>query len=519
MADKYASVAGAGAKTGADWANAYDNTQIVGTALPALSGGTLYVEADTYNITGVWSMGANNDAIVAVNASSHVEDGSKAILNAASTYASSIDGTARTNPHVRNIDSTASTSVGIYLSSTGSTYNCIGRNGVYGIAAGYVVNSTGYGSTYGIYPLDLNAVNCKAYTNSSRGYTDCGCIINSLAYDNATGIRKARLVEGCVLDDNTTGFDAVSIPAIVMSSSITNNTTGLKAAATNYINEIKNLYYSNTAKFGGTTANIFSIDGSVDGSATPYNNQAGRDYKPSSGAEMLGTEFPYGDLSDTTNISYANAGLEPEPLAVITVSDINPVSGLVGATITITGTGFTASGNIVKLGGSGGTSCTVTSETTTEIQFTIPSISAGVKDVYIENSDGANNLFPNGCEVIVSSAPTFGGITKWEACTNGVFALSWSAATGTVTNYNVYISESAITYSEVPLIFDDTVTEVYLKTLGDGTTFFKNGTTYYFAVRAENSGSEETNTVTASNVCVGAETIQKVQNTIAVVSK
>ena len=97
MATKYASVAGAGAKTGADWANAYDNTQIVGTALPAIgAGGTLYIEADTYNITAGWVLPGAGCTVVAVNATSHVEDGSRAILNASGSFNACINGSATT---------------------------------------------------------------------------------------------------------------------------------------------------------------------------------------------------------------------------------------------------------------------------------------------------------------------------------------------------------------------------------------------------------------------------------------
>lgn len=113
-----------------------------------------------------------------------------------------------------------------------------------------------------------------------------------------------------------------------------------------------------------------------------------------------------------------------------------------------------------------------------------------------------------------STAPTFAGITKFEALSNGWFYVEWNAATGTKTSYNIYIHTATNPFGQLPIKVDDTVTSAYIKTLGDMSAFLAAGTTYYCGVRAENNGTEDANVVEISNVCVGSELIQRMDITV-----
>jgi hypothetical protein len=121
-------------------------------------------------------------------------------------------------------------------------------------------------------------------------------------------------------------------------------------------------------------------------------------------------------------------------------------------------------------------------------------------------NSGLNPIIPS------SSTPTFAGITGVEALTTGKFKISWSAGSGTITGYSIYIRNASSVFSQKFIQVDPTLTSAIISTLGDGTTFFVGGTTYYFGVRASNAGSEDSNTVEISEVCTGSETVQRVNN-------
>ncbi len=434
MATKYASVLGAGAKTGADWANAYDNTQIVGTALPAIgAGGILYIEAETYNITAAWALPGNGCSVIAVNATSHVEDGSRAILNAGSAYNACIDGSVRSMSQVRNIDGTAATFIAIYLETSSTAYNCIGRNSQYGIYAGSIVNCLAYSNTYGFFP-NVGTVSYCETRNNTYGVSTAASVVGSVAFGNTTGITTARLISGCVIDDNTTGVENSSVVTTLLGSSITNNGTAINCNAGAFTVESKNLYKSNTTKFGGTTANIISLGGSVDGAIDPYTDQPTEDYTPSVDAEMINTAFPAGTIDEAVNISYLNAGLNPQ--------------------------------------------------------------------------------------MPTSTAPVFAGITKFEILSNNKFYVAWTAGTGTITSYDIYIRNATNPFnvSYLAMRVKGTVTETIVHLQGDAITLLQGGTTYYCGVRADNNGTNDGNTVELSNICSGAELIQRMTVTQPVIS-
>lgn len=189
-------------------------------------------------------------------------------------------------------------------------------------------------------------------------------------------------------------------------------------------------------------------------------------------------------------------------VSVPDITDIAPSSGLVGATVTITGTGFSASGNTVTIGG---TSATVTSEGTTEIQVTVPSKANGIYDVIVTNADALSDTAPNGFTVTDTTVPTFAGITQLEAVGGGMLKASWTAATGTVTSYKVYIrASSSDLFSATYLVFElpNDATQAFIRTDASD-AFLINTLTCHVGVRADNNGSSDTNTETLSAIPTG----------------
>jgi hypothetical protein len=123
-------------------------------------------------------------------------------------------------------------------------------------------------------------------------------------------------------------------------------------------------------------------------------------------------------------------------------------------------------------------------------------------------------------EIPSAAAPTFAGITKFEILSNNKFYVEWAAGTGTITSYDIYIRNATNPFSSTYLAMrvKSTVTSTIVHLQGDSITLLQGGTTYYCGVRADNCGSSDSNVVELSNVCSGAELIQRMTVTQPVIS-
>jgi hypothetical protein len=116
-----------------------------------------------------------------------------------------------------------------------------------------------------------------------------------------------------------------------------------------------------------------------------------------------------------------------------------------------------------------------------------------------------------------AAAPTFAGITHFEILSNNKFYVQWTAASaGTVTSYRVYIRDgnsSVFATAYLSAEVDDLITSTIVHLEGGQSTLLKGGSTYHCGVKAANGETEDSNTVTLSNVCSGSELIQRQTNT------
>lgn len=105
-------------------------------------------------------------------------------------------------------------------------------------------------------------------------------------------------------------------------------------------------------------------------------------------------------------------------------------------------------------------------------------------------------------QVVAVTTPTFGGITGLERVAPGLLKASWSAGTGTITGYKVFVRKgSAPSFEDTYLwgIVDNARTSVIIDTEEDNDTLLYGDGAIYVGVRAYNdsgTGSEETNTTT-----------------------
>lgn len=102
----------------------------------------------------------------------------------------------------------------------------------------------------------------------------------------------------------------------------------------------------------------------------------------------------------------------------------------------------------------------------------------------------------------VASTPTFAGITQLEAVGGGCLRASWAAGSGTITTYNVYVKPTnatdLFTATYLKMKVDSSSTEAIFRTDCTNADFLTDTQDYYVGVRAENSGTEETNTTSLS---------------------
>ena len=139
---------------------------------------------------------------------------------------------------------------------------------------------------------------------------------------------------------------------------------------------------------------------------------------------------------------------------------------------------------------------------------------------YITNS--LSKIIPS-TAVQNTTAPTFGGISSVTPNNDGSFSLAYSAASGSVAlpiEYNLYVAAGSVSAASL-FVSSNLVATVYtlapkLFTLADYSTYFVNGSTYTFGVRAESSeGVVETNNTIITSIAVASGNIGGVFQTTA----
>jgi endoglucanase len=121
-----------------------------------------------------------------------------------------------------------------------------------------------------------------------------------------------------------------------------------------------------------------------------------------------------------------------------TISAINPASALPGASVTITGTNFsaTANANTVTFGSAG---ATVTAATTTSLKVTVPNIAAGAVNVTVSVAGKSSNAVGFTVNSSTSSTPTISAI-------NPTSALAGASVTITGTNFSATTNANTVTF-------------------------------------------------------------------------
>jgi hypothetical protein len=141
--------------------------------------------------------------------------------------------------------------------------------------------------------------------------------------------------------------------------------------------------------------------------------------------------------------------------------------------------------------------------------------------VSVGNIGDVNEVFETmgwTAEPPTSTAPTFAGITKFEILSNNKFRVEWVAGTGSITSYNIYIRNASSVFGQKAQGVDSSLTGATIHCTGEMNSLLVGGTTYYCGVRAENNGTEDANVVELSNICSGAEYIQRMNIVTPVVT-
>lgn len=341
MADIYISVAGAGAKTGVDWANAYDASSFQ-VALDALGlGDTLHVEEGTYTLTvtldvdvtdGSWNQYIN---IIGYN-SAHVNDGTQFVLDGNSAVVACLKITSINYWHVENCKIINGTSYGVEYAGGGSLrwrfVNCeFSGNGVHGVLSSYRDDNTNYirckfnnNSNNGYYYGEgIRFINCEIIGNGNDGLNKLmnqALVLGSIIHNNTIDgvvVTYNTYVYFSVIDDNGgKGIKCDQYNVGVLYNRITNNTSeGIAASASgNGAYEDWNGFYGNLSEVSDGSGKIYRGGNSITLTSDGYTNQATDDFSLATDGEAVGMEIPIGGIGGNNN-GYYTAGLPPEYVA------------------------------------------------------------------------------------------------------------------------------------------------------------------------------------------------------------
>lgn len=115
--------------------------------------------------------------------------------------------------------------------------------------------------------------------------------------------------------------------------------------------------------------------------------------------------------------------------------------------------------------------------------------------------------------IVNNTAPTFSGVSSVTPNASGAFGVAWSAASGaaaTPIRYEIYVAlgtvlAAALFNSSNLVKVVQGVTSSFVDTLGDQTTYFVNGQTYTFGVRAVSAvGVSDNNTAVSTSTAIGS---------------
>jgi hypothetical protein len=122
-----------------------------------------------------------------------------------------------------------------------------------------------------------------------------------------------------------------------------------------------------------------------------------------------------------------------------------------------------------------------------------------------------------------NTAPTFAGIVSVTPENSGAFTVTWGAASGafvTPADYDIYVALGTVLPAALFVSSNivDSVKTLTAKifTLADQTTYFVNGLTYTFGVRARSAYNiQETNTATIQSTAIASGNMASVFQTLA----
>jgi hypothetical protein len=194
---------------------------------------------------------------------------------------------------------------------------------------------------------------------------------------------------------------------------------------------------SATANGGAAVTNVqFKVDNANTGAAitaAPYN------YSLNTNALSNGNHTLTAAATDTAGITATSPGIAVKVsntvTAVPSITSLNPVSGLVGTSVTIVGANFGAT-QVTSTVTFNGTAATAASWSAASITATVPSGATTGNVVVTVGGVASNGVgFTVQTSTTPPSVPT--GLTAL-AVSSSQINLSWTASTGSVTGYNIF---------------------------------------------------------------------------------
>ena len=344
MADVYMTVAGAGLKNGTDWDNAYDQTQMQAAADDVdVAGEILYVEADTYTVPAIIDLDQGTGTyvvrcgLIAVNKTTHVEDGSRAVFDCNSIIASALKIWGVIDYwDFKNFEVINATSDGIIYMAASTRYNFFYNVRVYN-CGNKGLNSNGYlqyssflncafnsNTSQGIYKLTNSSfLSGQAINNGADGIYYVSNVVNSILHGNTTqnitlyvhgALMVNNVIDGTKPGTNTAkGINLDTGHQHIWGNRITHHSDiGLDGGVVFKV-EDNNYFYDNSGgdvsgDFNGGYYSRYSGVNTGDG----YKDLANDDFTLTAGADGVGVETPVGLPDEAVNKAFITQGIPPE---------------------------------------------------------------------------------------------------------------------------------------------------------------------------------------------------------------
>jgi len=498
MADWYVDPSASGANNGTSQTDAWVSIVSALASTSTVAGDIIWCKGSQTLTAHLTQVAAISGLIFRATNASWVSDGTRFVIDGATSYQIFNWGTARSNQYEYFTLRRAAT--GAYYGTTGNNVfvgclfelNPVNIGSAAGSAIAQCYRTVFRNNTIGIggASLNLSLFDSCIFHNNTTAMTTAGFnnkMVNCHVIDNANGIVAAGgfQIDNCVLDGNTNYAvtTATGNLASISRSRITNNGIGITTGVNGQVLLSGCVVSDNTTNQTTGTGGTVKLLGDtiVANGLSGYIDRANKNFGLLPDATLR--RLPQTPIEGTLTVDYVTAGITGADIKYPRIDSFDKtVLPTSGGTLVATGIGLTGA-NLYPWT-LGGVACTVAVDSDTQITITVPAITAGLKSLAGTTTAGAVSITNAVTVQAGASAPGAFVLTATPKA-RGNMLLKWTPSTG-FNSYDVYVNGT------IPTGYADLVVCEKIITL----TADSSNTIY---VKAKNgTGNTDSNTLTVA---------------------